>query len=75
MLAAHHLNKNVDVQKHKLVYKRIRVTLSGKATPQSAKKSALDYFENLGALMLFRELPQEKPDVCEFEGLCVVLEN
>lgn len=71
MQAQSHLNRHLDVIKHKKIYKRIRVTLSGKATRENAERHALEYFEKLGVLELFREIGQTG-NVVEFEGLVVV---
>lgn len=71
MLAQPHLNKYLDVLKHQKVYKKIRVTISGKATREKARETALQYFEKMGVLELFRDLGQEG-SVVEFEGLVIV---
>lgn len=72
MMAQAHLDKYLDVIKHQKVYKRVKVNLQGKATPELAEQHALKYFSNLGTLELFRKVEQTDTAVI-FEGLVLVI--
>lgn len=69
MLARPHLNKYLDVQKHALVYKKVKVS---NLSYSKAEAAAKQYFANMGTLWLFRYVGLEA-GVDIFEGVAVVI--